>query len=145
MIEKFINKYGIDDRTCKTCLIKYKDCDCFLEYSNFKDDLIEHKCLSCKRNYQKMFDENLKKRFLRQTVFVIMMWISLFLYCEKVFTLINIWMIGKKFNETSLPETEDFSSNLCMKDINDAYHAHSKRICKYFEITNLLECHSLYV
>ena len=34
-----------------TCRIKYKDCECFLEYGNFKDDLIEYKCLSCKKNY----------------------------------------------------------------------------------------------
>ena len=30
-----------DDKKCKTCRIKYKYCDCFLEYKNFKDDLIE--------------------------------------------------------------------------------------------------------
>ena len=33
--------------------IKYKDCDCFLEYINVKDDLLVFKCLCCKRNYQK--------------------------------------------------------------------------------------------
>ena len=30
---------------------------------NFKDDLIEHKCLCCNKNYQRKFDERLKKRF----------------------------------------------------------------------------------
>ena len=35
----------------KTCGIKYKYCDCFLEYMNFKDHLIEYKCLCCKNNY----------------------------------------------------------------------------------------------
>ena len=33
------------DRKCETWRIKYKYCDCFLEYTNFKDDLIEYKCL----------------------------------------------------------------------------------------------------
>ena len=33
-------KYGHDDKKCKTCRIKYKCCDCFTEYKNFKDDLI---------------------------------------------------------------------------------------------------------
>ena len=28
-----------DDKKCETCGIKYKYCDCFLEYTNFKDDL----------------------------------------------------------------------------------------------------------
>ena len=27
----------------ETCLIEYKDCDCFLEYTCLKDDLIEYK------------------------------------------------------------------------------------------------------
>ena len=30
---------------------------------NFKDDLIECKCLYCNKIYQKQFDENLKERF----------------------------------------------------------------------------------
>ena len=33
-------KYGNDDRKCETCGIKYKYCDCFFEYMNFKDNLI---------------------------------------------------------------------------------------------------------
>ena len=33
--------------------IKYKDCDCFLEYANFEVDLIEYECLCCNKNYKK--------------------------------------------------------------------------------------------
>ena len=39
-----------DDKKCQTCGIKYKYCDCFLQYANFKDDLIEYKCLICNMN-----------------------------------------------------------------------------------------------
>ena len=42
--------------------IKYKKCECFLEYTNFKDNLVKHKCLFYDKNYQKKFHENLKKR-----------------------------------------------------------------------------------
>ena len=35
-------KYGHDDKKCETCGIKYKYCGCFLEYTNFKDDLVEY-------------------------------------------------------------------------------------------------------
>ena len=42
--------------------IEYKYCDCFLEYSVFKDDLIEYKCLCCNKRYQWKFDEKLKER-----------------------------------------------------------------------------------
>ena len=38
----------------------------------------------------------------------------------------------EKFNETSLPETEDFNSHLDIEDITDADWAHAKRICKDF-------------
>ena len=40
-------------KKCETCGIKYKNCDSFLEYTNFKDNLIEYKCLCCNKNYQK--------------------------------------------------------------------------------------------
>ena len=51
----------------------------------------------------------------------------------------------EKFNETSLPEKEDFYSHLNMEDITDADYVHTKRVCKDFEIKNLGEYHDLYV
>ena len=42
-----------DGKKCKTCGIKYKYCNCFLEYTNFKDGLIEYKCLSCNKSYRR--------------------------------------------------------------------------------------------
>ena len=56
VIHKIKCKYEHDNKKCDTCGIKYKNCDCFLEYTNFKDDLIEYieyKCLCCKKNYKK--------------------------------------------------------------------------------------------
>ena len=41
---------------------------------------------------------------------------------------------SEKFNETSLPEKEDFYNQLKMEDITDADCAHAKRVCKDFEI-----------
>ena len=58
-------KLGHDDKKCDTCGIKYKYCDCFLEYTNFKDDLIEYKCSCCNKSYQRKFDEKLKERFFK--------------------------------------------------------------------------------
>ena len=42
----------------------------------------------------------------------------------------------EKFNETSLLEKKDFYSHLNMQDITDADYAHTKRVCKGFEIKN---------
>ena len=51
----------------------------------------------------------------------------------------------EKLNETLLTEKEDFCSHLNMEDITDKYYAHAKRVCKDFEIKNLIEYHDLYV
>ena len=51
----------------------------------------------------------------------------------------------EKFNETSLPEKEDFYSNLKMEGITDVDYMHRKRVCKDFKITNSGEYHDLYV
>ena len=62
-IHKVKCKHRHDDKKCETCGIKYKYCNFFLEYTNFKDDLIEYKCLCCNKNYQHKFDKKLKKIF----------------------------------------------------------------------------------
>ena len=43
----------------------------------------------------------------------------------------------KNFNESPLPEKEEFYSNLDMEDITGADHMHAKRFCKDFERKNL--------
>ena len=40
----------------------------------------------------------------------------------------------ERFNETTLPEKEEFCSNLIMEDITDADYMHGKRVCKDFGI-----------
>ena len=62
-IHRTKSKFGHDDKKCETCEIRYKYCDCFFEYTNFKDDLMEYKYLCWNKNYQQKFDENLKERF----------------------------------------------------------------------------------
>ena len=64
-------RYQHDDKECETCGIRYNVCQCCLEYTNFKDDSVERKCLSCNENYQKKKkkDENLRKRFLNTYYF----------------------------------------------------------------------------
>ena len=80
----------------ETCGIKYKYCNCFLEYTNFKDDLIENKCFCCNKNYQHKFDEKLKEQFFTITYKFSNHGNNKFFYCcEKVLIVMNIWMIGK--------------------------------------------------
>ena len=51
----------------------------------------------------------------------------------------------EKFNQTSLPEKEEFYSNLIMEDITDEDYMHAKRAFKDFEIKNLGEYHDIYL
>ena len=103
-------KHGHDDKKCETCGIKYKYCDCSLEYRTFKDDLIEYKCLCCNKNYLQNFDEKLKEQFLNPSTFSNhdSNWFILLLQiCVYPYEYMDDW---GKFNETLLPEKEDFYS-----------------------------------
>ena len=44
------------------CGIRYKYCDCLIQYTNFKDDLMECKCLICNKSWQIKLDEKLEER-----------------------------------------------------------------------------------
>ena len=49
-IHKIKCKYWHDNKKSE---IKYKDCECYLEYTNVKDELLIYRCLCCNGNYQK--------------------------------------------------------------------------------------------
>ena len=51
----------------------------------------------------------------------------------------------EKCNETTLPEKEDFYSNLNVEYNTDADYMHAKRVCKDFKIKHLGEYHDLYL
>ena len=72
------------------------------------------------------------------TGFLTLISVSLFYFCEMVFTHVNTWMIEQKFNETSLTEKECLSL-LNMEDIADVDYTHADGACKDFEIKNLGE------
>ena len=51
----------------------------------------------------------------------------------------------EKFNETTLPEKEDFYSNLNRQETTISDYIHRKSVCRDFEIKNLGEYHGLYL
>ena len=51
----------------------------------------------------------------------------------------------EKFNETSLPEKEDFYSHLVMENVTDADYAHAKRVYEASEIKSLGKYNDLFV
>ena len=68
-IHEIKSKYKHNDQKYKTFGIKYKDWDCFLEYTNIKGDLIEYKCLCCNNNYEKSFMKIQRNHLLIHTNF----------------------------------------------------------------------------
>ena len=56
-------KYEHDDKKCETYGIKYKHCHCFLEYTNFKDDLMEYNVCVVTKIINTKFDEELQECF----------------------------------------------------------------------------------
>ena len=52
---------------------------------------------------------------------------------------------SQKLNETTLPEKEEFYSNLNMEEITDANYIHGERVYLEFEIKTLGEYHCLYL
>ena len=50
----------------------------------------------------------------------------------------------ENFNETTLPEKEEFYNNLNMEDITDGDYMHVKRVCKAFKINKFIEYHGFY-
>ena len=51
----------------------------------------------------------------------------------------------KRFDETLLPNIEDFYSSLNMEDIADVDYRHERKAYKEFKINNLGDYHNLYV
>ena len=101
-------KFGHGDRKCVTCGIKYKHCDCFVEYTTSEDDLVEYRYLFCHRKYQNKFDEKLKERVFNRYKFsnhgsdnfILLLRKGVYRYEN-----INNW---KKLNETLLTKKRDF-------------------------------------
>ena len=81
-------KYRHDNKKCKTSEIKYTNCECLLEQTNFQDNLIKYKRLC---------------------------FINLCHCCKKVFNLLNILMIGKKPMELHHLKKKIFTVNLTWK------------------------------
>ena len=57
----------------------------------------------------------------------------------------KIWIAGKKFDATSLPDKKYFYSELNLEDITNKNNAHAQKVWKVFEIRTRGEYHDLYV
>ena len=102
-------KFGHDASKCETFGIKYKYYNFFLEYINFKDELIEYKCLCCNKNYQHKFNEKLKERSFNTYKYSIHNNNKFILLLQNRVCPYKYMDDWEKFNETSLPEKKVFT------------------------------------
>ena len=68
-VDKIKCKFENNDDKSETSRIKYKYCDYFLGYPDFKDDLIKYQYLCYNKNYQDKFVEKFKERFYNTYTF----------------------------------------------------------------------------
>ena len=124
---------------------KCVDCNSCLDYIKIENEKLLLKGFDCNTYYKKKFSKDLIKKF-RNTYsfcdndinkFVLLLRKGVYPY-EYVYN----W---EKFDETPLPNKEDFYSNLNMEDINDIDYRHANNVFKRFELENLKEYHDLYV
>ena len=115
---------GLHDDICT-------DCKSYLEYISTKDELLIPNCLKCSKNHEKHINEYLIKRFVNSYEFrdgdiskCLMLRKGVYPY-----EYMDSW---KRFDETLLPEKEDFYSNLKMEDIADADYKVAKRVWEDF-------------
>ena len=101
--------------------------------------------MSCNKSYQRKFDKKLKERFFNTYKFSNHANKKFILLLRRGFYPYEYMDDWEKFNETLLPEKEDFYSHLNMEDVTDAGYAHAIRVCKDFQIKNIGEYHDFYV
>ena len=126
-------------------LHKRKDCESSLKYINAEDSKVVFKCLNYNKDYNKDFNKELINRFSSTCNFCKGDINKLMLLLRKgvyPYEYIDSW---EKFDETSLPNTENFYSCLNMEDITDIDYKHAKRVFREFKINNLDDYSNLYV
>ena len=104
----------------------------FLEYESVKQTSIKYNCISFNKNYSNKTDEELKKRSKNIFKFSSNS-VDKFTAKKRCLSLKDMNKL-EKFNETSIPEIEEFFRNLKMFDITCVDYMHTKWVYKDFEI-----------
>ena len=140
-IHKIKCKYGHDDKRCEASNIKHKVVIIFLNRLTLQ--MIDNINIYFVTNIvNKILMESWRNEFLIHTVFLAMITICLFCCCKNVFIFMNMWIIGKNFNETSLPDKEDFYSHLNIEEITDEYY--QKEVSTFWRISRFV-CSKQYI
>ena len=106
---------------------KCTDYKFYLEYISTKDELLIFNCPKCSKNHLKHFNENLIKRFTNTYEFCDGDINKFRLMLRKGVYLCEYMNGSKRFDETLLPDNEDFYSNLNIEEITDTVYKHPRK------------------
>ena len=151
---KFINSYRfmssslselVDNLSEELHNKKCLNCESCLDYIKTKNKKLILKCSNCKQYYEKDFNTELIKKFANTyepcngnlNKFILLLRKSVYPY-----EYMDNW---ERFNKTSLPNKESFSSKLNMENIDDIDYIHGNNVFKRFKLKKLGEYHNLYV
>ena len=124
---------------------KCADCKSNLDDIKTKNEKLILECYNCKQRYRKKFSEELIKRFANTYKFCnndLNKFVLLLRKGVYPYEYADTWEI---FSEISLPNKEDFYSNLNMEDISDIDYRHANNVFKVFKLENLGNYHDLYL
>ena len=124
--------------------IKCKDCNSFLDYTNFYDDKLVYRCFDCKTNYNINFNNKLIDVFSNTYNFCSGDINKFFLFLRNGVYPYEDMDSFERFFET-LPDKDAFYSNLNMESITDINYRHVKNVFNKFSNNNLGDYHDLYV
>ena len=116
---------------------KCADCKSNLDYIKTKNEKLILECYNCKQRYRKKFNKELIKRFASTYEFCnndLNKFVLLLRKGVYPYEYMDTW---EKLSEISLPNKEDFYSNLNMEDISDIDYRHANNVFKRFKLENL--------
>ena len=103
------------------------------------------KCFNCDSYYKNKFNKDIIKKFKNTYSFCNSDLNKFILLLRKGVYPYEYIDSREKFNETSLPNKEDFYSNLNMEYVEDIDYRHGNNVFNKFKLNNLGDCHDLYV
>ena len=120
------------------------NCNSSLDYMKVENNQFMFKCLSWNKNYDNDFNKELINRFSNTYKFCngdINKFVLLLRKGVYPYNYMNSW---ERFNETLLPNKEDFYSCLNIEYITDIDCRHAKRVFEELEMNNFGDYHDLY-
>ena len=135
------NLSEIHNKDCKTCMER-KNIKSECEFVGVKNNTLNNRCKECNGTSNKSIND-LTEKFLRMHKFCdgdlneSVMLLRKGVYPHEY---MGSW---ERFNETSLPPTKDFYSELTLEDVSDKDYEHVQKVFKeYYE--DLGDYHDLY-